>query len=212
MPPRSLVLTKLYPPRLRASLVPRPNLISLLDNDPDHRLTLICAPAGYGKSTLTAQWLAKAAVPSTWVSLEANDNKPQSFFRLVVTALQTIDRGLAVETEALLAKQDPVPADLIVDRFIGELSVATRPFVLVLDDYHVIEEPDIHRAMDLMLQHLPLSMRLVLISRTEPPLQLARLRASGEISELGRQDLSFTQAEALHFYQDSLGLDLTPRE
>ena len=101
---------------------------------------------------------------------------------------------------------------MIVDRLIGELSIATRPFVLVLDDYHVIEEPDIHRAMDLLLQHIPMSMRLVLISRTEPPLQLARLRASGEICELGRQELSFTQAEALHFYQDSLGLDLTPSE
>src|SRR5215211_4075479 len=120
-PPRTLVMTKLYAPRLRASLVPRPNLISQLDNDPDHRLTLICAPAGYGKSTLTAQWLAKAAVPSTWVSLEASDNKTESFFSLVVTALQTIDRGLAVETEALLANQDPVPAELIVDRLIGEL-------------------------------------------------------------------------------------------
>ena len=108
-PPRTLVLTKLYPPRLRASLVSRPNLISLLDNDPDHRLTLICASAGYGKSTLTAQWLAKAAVPSTWVSLEASDNKPQSFFSLVVTALQTIDRGLAVETEALLRNKSQFP-------------------------------------------------------------------------------------------------------
>src|SRR5215218_10311322 len=94
-PPQTLVLTKLYPPRLRASLVVRPKLISLLDNDPDHRLTLICAPAGYGKSTLTAQWLAKAAVPSTWVSLEANDNKPQTFFSLIVAALQAIDRSLA---------------------------------------------------------------------------------------------------------------------
>src|SRR6266498_499252 len=93
---RSLLLTKLYPPRLRACLLPRPNLISLLDNDPDHRLTIICAPAGYGKSTLAAQWLAHVSISSTWVSNEVSDNDPQSFFRLVVAALQAIDRGLAV--------------------------------------------------------------------------------------------------------------------
>jgi LuxR family maltose regulon positive regulatory protein len=184
----------------------------LLDNDPEHRLTLICAPAGYGKSTLTAQWLAKAAVPSTWLSLEASDNKPQTFFSLIVAALQAIDRSLATTTEALLSRQGRFHVDAIINQLIGEISVTTRPFILVLDDYHIIEEPEIHRAMDLMLQHMPLSMRLVLISRTEPPLQLARLRASGEICELRREHLAFTEGEALHFYQDSLGLDLTPGE
>ena len=122
-PPRSLVLTKLYPPRLRATFVPRPDLISLLDNDPEHRLTLICAPAGYGKSTLTAQWLAKAAVPSTWVSLEASDNKPQTFFSLIVAALQAIDRSLATTTEALLSRQGRFQVDAIINQLIGEISV-----------------------------------------------------------------------------------------
>ncbi len=212
MAPRSLVQTKLYPPRLRANLVPRPNLISLLNNDPGHRLTLICGPAGYGKSTLVAQWLAELALPYAWISLERTDNNPQAFFGLIVSALQSIDQGLLVATETLVSKQTPIRADAIVYQLIEEISAITRPVVLVLDDYHAIESGEIHHAIDILLQHLPDMMRLVVISRTQLPLQLARLRANGEICELRREELSFTHAEALHFYQVSLGLDLTPSE
>src|SRR3954447_19060384 len=101
-PPRNLISTKLYPPRLRASLVPRSDLISLLNGESDRRLTLILAPAGYGKSTLVAQWLAELGLPYSWVSLEKSDDNPHAFFSLVVAALQTIDPGLATETESVL--------------------------------------------------------------------------------------------------------------
>ena len=112
--PPTLASTRLYPPRLRANLVARPHLVSLLNDDPDRRLTLICAPAGYGKSTLVAQWLAQLALPSAWVTLEASDNDPRSFFGLIVAALHSIDRDLAVATEALLADGGPGHADAIV--------------------------------------------------------------------------------------------------
>jgi LuxR family maltose regulon positive regulatory protein len=211
-PPRTLVSTRLYPPRLRANLVTRPHLVSALNDNPDRRLTLICAPAGYGKSTLVAQWLADLALPSAWATLEAGDNDPHAFFGLIVAALHSIDRGLAPATAALLNDGELGHADAIVHQLVEELSATTRSFVLVLDDYHTIEEPAIHQAMDILAQHLPLTMQLVLISRTRPPLRLARLHVSGELLELGRSDLQFTTAEALKFYQDYLGLDLMPSQ
>jgi LuxR family maltose regulon positive regulatory protein len=211
-PSQSLVSTKLYPPRLRASHLARPKLVSLLEDDSDRRLTLVCAPAGYGKSTLIAQWLERATKPSAWVSLEASDNNPRSFFSLIVAAIQSIDRGLACGTEAILSSQGSIDAESVVHLLLGEISETTRPFALVLDDFHAIESSELHSSVDLILQHLPNSMQLVLISRSEPPLQLARLRANGEVVQLGHRDLAFTNAETLRFFQDSLNLDLTPSE
>jgi len=211
-PLRSMVSTKLYPPRPRASLVARPDLIELLNSEPNHRLTVVCAPAGYGKSTLVAQWLAQLCVQSTWASLDTSDNTPRAFFSLIVAALQSIDEGLVAGTQTNLARPGPLDAETVARQLIEELSATTRPFVLVLDDFHSITAPEIHEATDLLLQNLPMMMRLVLISRTEPPLHLARLRAGGEVCELGLRDLSFSQAESLQFFQTSLNLDLAPSE
>jgi ATP/maltotriose-dependent transcriptional regulator MalT len=211
-PLRNLVSTKLYPPRPRASLVARPDLIELLNSEPNHRLTVVSAPAGYGKSTLVAQWLAQLSIQSTWASLDAGDNTPRAFLSLIVTALQNIDEGLVAGTQAKLTGPGPLDVESIVRQLIEELSATTRPFILVLDDYHSIAESEIHQSMDLLLQNLPMMMQLVLISRTAPPLHLARLRAGGEVCELGLNDLSFSQAEALQFFHTSLNLDLAPSE
>jgi LuxR family maltose regulon positive regulatory protein len=187
-------------------------LFSVLSDDPDRRLTLICAPAGYGKSTLVAQRLAQSPLPSAWMTLEDGDNDPRSFFGLVVAALQSIDRDLAVATHAAIAEGGAVRSEAVIHRLVTELSATTRSFILVIDDYHVIHELAIHRAMELLVQHMPMTMQLVLISRTEPPLQLARLRVSGELRVVRRADLQFTEAEALQFYQECLGLDLAPSQ
>src|SRR5215217_4978441 len=209
-PVRMPTSTRLYPPRIRANLVERSVLISRPSEDPDCRRTLLCAPAGYGKSTLAAQWMAQSALPTAWVTLGAEDNDPETFFALVFAALQLIDRDLAVGTASRLTEQG-LQADAIVHQLIQELSVATRSFVLVLDDYHVIEESELHQAVDLLMQHLPAAMRLVLISRTVPPLRLARLQASGELLLLTQDDLRLTGQESLQ-YLHSLDLDLTPSE
>jgi LuxR family transcriptional regulator, maltose regulon positive regulatory protein len=202
--------TRLYPPRPRANLVERSSLISRLGEDPDRRLSLICAPAGFGKTTLAGQWVAQLALPSAWVRLEAGDNDPETFFALVIAALQLIDRDLAANTASRLTEQG-TEADAIVRQLIEDLSVVTRPFVLVLDDYQVIEESALHQALDLLMQHLPTSMQLVLISRTVPPLRLARLQASGEVLVVTQSDLQFTVEETLQ-YLHLLDLDLTPSE
>jgi LuxR family transcriptional regulator, maltose regulon positive regulatory protein len=210
MPVRKPTSTRLYPPRVRANLVERSILISRLGEDPHRQLTLICAPAGYGKTTLAAQWVAQLALPTAWVRLEPGDNDPETFFDLVLSALRLIDRELAAGTAAQLAKGG-LPADAIAHELIQDLSLATRSFVLVLDDYHAIEETALHQAIELLMQHLPAAMRLVLISRSVPPLRLARLQASGEALVVTQSDLQFTAEETLQ-YLHSLDLDLTPSE
>jgi LuxR family maltose regulon positive regulatory protein len=209
---RTLVSTKLYAPRLRGSLVARPRLIDLLDGDSGRRLTIVCAPAGYGKSTLVAQWLARAAVPAAWVSFDAGDNDPWSFFALVVAALRSLDQDLAADTLAQLDEPGVPDFRPLVATLLEEVSTTTRSFALVLDDYHVIDAPEIHQGLSFLLQRLPPTMRVVLISRTEPPLPLARLRANGDVFEVGRQDLQFSDDEARELYQGSLALDLAPGE
>ena len=178
-PERMPTSTRLYPPRPRANLVERSSLISRLSEDPDRRLSLISAPAGYGKSTLAAQWVAQLALPTAWVRLEAADNDPQTFFELDPRRAAAHRPGSRRRHRVALTEQG-ADAEAIVHQLIEDLSVTTRSFVLVLDDYQVIEESAIHQAIDLLMQHLPAAMRLVLISRTMPPLRLARLQASGE--------------------------------
>jgi LuxR family maltose regulon positive regulatory protein len=211
-PPLPAVSTKLYPPRVRATHVARPRLVSWLGAQHDHRITLVCAPAGYGKSTLVAQWLAQAAIPAAWVTLAEDDGSPRPFFALVVAALCTLDPDLVRLTDARLAHQWGIDADAVVHQLTEELAATTRPFALVLDDYHVVEAAETHRAVGLLLQHAPPAMRVVLIGRAVPPLPLARLEVSGDLARVGPRDLAFTPAEAQGFYREGLGLDLTPAE
>ena len=169
---------------------------------------MITAPAGYGKSTLAAQLVARLALPTAWVRLEATDDEPQTFFELILDALHLIDRDLAAGTAALLT-QDGRDAEEIVQQLIEDLSTTTRSFVLVLDDYHVIEAEEIHRAMDLLLRRLPAAARLVLISRTTPPLRLARLQTSGELLLVAQSDLQFTLEETLQYFH-TLSTSISP--
>jgi LuxR family maltose regulon positive regulatory protein len=147
-----------------------------------------------------------------WASLDAGDDDPWSFFALIVAALRTFDPGLAGGTQNLLDETGEPAAQALVESLVADLSTTTRPFVLVLDDYHVIDSPEIHRGVTFLLSHLPPMLRLVIVTRTAPPLSLARLRASGEVLELGEADLRFTQEEALTLFHHSLDLDLTPSE
>ncbi|HEY7034481.1 MAG TPA: LuxR C-terminal-related transcriptional regulator [Thermomicrobiales bacterium] len=211
-PSRSVVSTKLYPPSVRAEFVARPHLLSLLDGDPGCRLISICAPAGFGKSTLVAQWLAELRMPRTWATFDADDDNPRSFFGLIAAALRTVDPDLVAGTESLLATKGLLHPTVIVHRLIADLSATTQAFVLVMDDVGAIESPEIQRAVDLLIQHAPPAMRIVLISRTELPLRMARFRANGELLEIREQDLQFTREEAVRFYNDFLDLDLTPSE
>src|SRR5215469_13230910 len=210
-PPTSLLATKLYVPRPRASLVPRPHLIEHLQQGGARVLTLISAPAGFGKTTLLAQWLAETRKPVAWLSLEPEDNDPTRFLSYLVAALQTLDPGIGTTALALLHSPQPAPVETVLTVLTNELvSHQGEEIVLTLDDYHVITTPSIQQGMRYLVEHLPPQMHLILATRTDPPFPLARLRAQGRLCEVRTAELRLADAEARTFLETVMGLHLLP--
>src|SRR5690348_5711091 len=203
-----LLETKLHVPRWRRSLVARPRLSERLSRGAESALTLVSAPAGFGKTTLLAEWLATAAAderPVAWLSLDQRDNYPASFWTYLVAALNT---GVPGEgAGALQPPQPPNEAGLVA--LLNDLDAISNDVVLVLDDYHVIDARDVQDGMTFLLEHLPPQIHLVIASRTDTPLPLARLRGRGELAEIRAADLRFTPGEAAAYLNEVMGLVLT---
>ncbi|HEX2503103.1 MAG TPA: LuxR C-terminal-related transcriptional regulator [Miltoncostaeaceae bacterium] len=203
--------TKLRPPGRRAGLVPRPDLLARLDAGRDRRLTLVTAPAGWGKTTLVGDWLAgRASEGAGWVALDAADNDPARFWRYVGEALRRA--GAPVDEQAVGALSgggETTEAGL--STLINALATAPRRTLLALDDYHLIDDDSIHGAMSFLCANAPEGLRVVMTSRVEPPIGLARLRARGDLAELRADDLRFTELEAGALLADT-GLRLGPDE
>jgi len=218
-----LLATKLYIPPLRDSLVPRARLIERLDEGlrSGYRLTLISAPAGFGKTTLLSEWAAgvgrrdgcghtELKVPVAWLSLDGEDNDPVRFLTYLLAALRQIDPGIGAAAELMLqAPQLSAPASFLTS-LINELAALPTSCILVLDDYHLIQTLAIHQQLAFLLEHLPPQVHLVIATREDPPLPLARLRARAQIVELRQADLSFTEEELVDFLRRVMGLDLSP--
>ena len=204
-----LLATKLHMPRPRTDLVSRPHLVERLQQGMTSALTLVSAPAGFGKTTLLAQWLAQSAMPAAWLSLEAEDNDPMRFLSYLIAALQTLDTQLGTTALAILhTSQLPSPERVLAILISDLTSRDTGDFALVLEDYHVITDEPIQRGMTFLLEHLPPQVHLVMATRADPPLPLARLRAQGQLTEVRTADLRFGAAEASEFLQTVMGLDL----
>jgi LuxR family maltose regulon positive regulatory protein len=206
-----LLETKLHVPGWRPGLVSRPRLVSALNRRAGSKLTLVSAPAGFGKSTLLAEWLAADRTgnqPAAWVSLDSGDNDPTLFWTYVITALRTSQRGLGEHALALLHSPQPPPIESVMTILINELSALEDDVALILDDLHVIEAQPVHGAIAFLLDHLPPRLRLVIATRADPPLPLARLRGRGELTEVRAADLRFTRDEAAAFFNEMIGLDL----
>lgn len=214
--PDDLIRTKLYIPQARPNLVARPALLARLNEGLSRKLTLLLAPAGFGKTTLLSAWIAARSVPAAWVSLDARDNDPLRFAAYVVAALETLElglgRGLLAALRGELAAGEGPTLEGVLIRLINDITEVTEDFVLVLDDYHVLTAPALHEAVLFLLDHLPPQAHLVLTSRTEPPLALSRWRARGQLVELRAADLRFSQAEAAAFLNHTMGLALAPAE
>ena len=215
-----LLETKLYIPRWRPGLVSRPRLIERLDQGTERKLTLVSAPAGFGKSTALAEWLAGTPAgerPAAWVSLDQSDNDPALFWAYFIAALQTVHSGVGESALSQLRSPQPPPIEALLGTLLNE--IATIPhepsagsgygFVLVLDDYHVIDAQPVHGGVTFLLDHLPPQMHLIIASRADPPLPLSRLRGRGELAELRAADLRFTPDEAADFLNEVMGLDLS---
>jgi LuxR family maltose regulon positive regulatory protein len=211
-PEGPLLATKLFVPPLRPSRVPRPRLVTQLSQGLGRKLTLVSAPAGFGKTTLVADWLQQVERPFAWLSLDEGDDEPARFLAYLGAALGRIhdDWGRLVEM-ALHAPQPPA-LQAVVATLINEMIASERKSVLVLDDFHTISHPAIHEALNFLLEHQPPTLHLVLVTRADPPLSLARLRARGHLSEIRAEDLRFTAEEAAAFLNQVMGLNLAPQQ
>jgi len=191
--------------------VPRPRLIEQLNAGlhAGRKLTLIAAPAGFGKTTLLSEWVTHSQRPVAWLSLDENDNDLARFLTYVVAALQTIDAGLGAEALDLLGARQPLPAERTLTTLINDVAGRPQDIILMLDDYHLIESPSIQDALSFLLDHRPRQLHLALASRSDPPLPLARLRARGELTELRAADLRFAPDEAASFLNQVMGLGLS---
>ncbi len=208
--PDVLLATKLHVPRPRPGFVPRPRLAGALDEGLARRLILVCAPAGSGKTTLLADWAPSGSRPVAWLSLDAADNDPVRLWRHVVAALDRARPGIGERVGPLLGPPAPPSFEGLVTALINELAAqrGDGEVLLVLDDYHLIDAQPVHVSLGFLLEHLPPGLHLVLASRSDPPLPLARLRAGGQLAELRAADLRFTAAEAAALLRESAAADL----
>jgi len=207
-----ILATKLYIPPSRSNIVLRPRLIERLNRGLEHTsgVTLISAPAGFGKTTLVSEWITACKRPAAWLSLDEGDNDPTRFLSYLVAALQKIMGNIGKGVlDALHASQlQPPPIESILTDLLNEITTTPDNFILVLDDYHVIDSKSIDHAINFLLEHQPPQVHLVIITREDPDLPLARLRAQGKMTELRAMDLRFTAAECAEFLNHIMSLNL----
>ena len=214
--PTTILASKLYIPPPAPTLVPRTRLVKRLDAGARGKLTLVSAPAGFGKTTLVSSWSAKAQVDGrrgiAWLSLDTEDNDPVRFVTYAVAALRTIAPDVGGSVLELLQAGQQVASPAILTALLNAIASITDPFVLILDDLHLIENEAVEDALAFLIDHQPPQMHLVITTREDPALPLARLRARGQLVELRAADLRFTAAEASEFLNRAMGLELTEQD
>jgi LuxR family maltose regulon positive regulatory protein len=218
----SILATKLYIPPPRPKIVLRPRLIERLNEglSASRKLTLISAPAGFGKTTLVSEWVVGCERPVAWLSLDEGDNDPIGFLAYLVAALQTltlskvggITANIGKGVLAILQSPQPPPIESILIALLNEITTIPDNFVLVLDDYHVIDSKPVDNVLNFLIEHLPPQIHLVIATREDPPLPLARMRARGQLTELRAADLRFSPADAAEFLNQVMGLNLSEED
>ena len=193
-------------------MVPRPRLLEQLNQGVHRKLTLISAPAGFGKTTLVAAWIATCGRPVAWLSPDEGDNDPARFLMYFIAALQTIAAGVGQEILDSLQSATAPPGEALLTLLLNEIAAVLDDFVMVLDDYHVIDSQAVDDRLAFILEHLPPQMHLLITTREDPNLPLARYRVRGQLNELRVADLRFTPVEAAQFLNQAMGLDLTGEE
>ena len=213
-----LLATKLSPPSLRAKIVPRPRLEERLSaacvqgEKFGRKLTLISAPAGYGKTTLAIAWLNRLKLQIGWLSLDEADNDPRRFITYLIAAMKQINENIGQAATAMLQSPQPPPDELVLTALVNEIAAVSKPFLIVLDDYHIIHTPAIHHQLAFLLDNQPDNLHLVVTTREDPLLPISRLRARGQALEIRQDDLRFTPDETAEFLKTAMGLDLAPDE
>jgi LuxR family transcriptional regulator, maltose regulon positive regulatory protein len=210
-----VLATKLFISPLRPRVVLRARLIERLNEGLrqnqgfGNKLILISAPAGFGKTTLVSDWIANGRLRAAWLSLDEGDSDPTRFLIYLVAALQTVAAGLGVGVMAALQSSPPPATEAVLTALLNEITVIPGSFILVLDDYHAVDAQAVDRVLAFLIEHLPPQMHLVIATREDPQLPLARLRARGQLTELRAADLRFTPAEAATFLNQAMDLALS---
>ena len=213
----NLLYTKLMIPPYRPDLVARPNMLKRLDEGLARKLILISAPAGFGKTTLLAEWISKFRNSKfefrnsqfAWFSLDEGDNDPARFLAYLIAALQSVDQGIGKTSLEALQTAQPLSIPSIATNLINDISTSQNQIVMVLDDYHLITSEQVHQSLAFLLENLSPNLHLVIAGRTDPPLPIAGLRARGQLTEIRAGDLRFTPEEVATFFQQVMGLDLS---
>ncbi|MBI5943325.1 MAG: helix-turn-helix transcriptional regulator [Chloroflexi bacterium] len=206
-----ILATKLYIPPPRPNAVPRPRLIGRLNDGlaMGRKLSLISASAGFGKTTLVSEWISSCGKPVAWISLDEGDNDPVRFISYLIAALQTIKAGLGEGVLQTLQSHQQSQIEMSLMALLNEISLIPDSFLLILDDYHVIDSKPVDEALAFLVERLPPQMHLVIATREDPSLPLARLRVRGQLTEMRATDLQFTPAEATEFLNRMMGLNLS---
>ena len=201
-----LLGTKLHVPSIRSSQVARPRLLDLLDSGMDKKLILVSAPAGYGKTTLVSRWLRDRGISSAWLSLDTGDNDPVRFLRYLLTAFEHVAPGIGND---LPNTSQPTQYESAINHLANELASVSGPFVLVMDDFHVINHDAVLSIVDYLMEHLPTQKIVILATRIDPPLPLSRLRVRNQLLDIRLEHLRFTRPEVSAFLNDVMGLRLS---
>lgn len=205
----TILATKLYIPALRSKVVRRPRLTEQLNEGLHRKLTLISAPAGFGKTTLVSEWITGGERRAAWLSLDEEESDPARFLAYLVAALQAITPNIGQGLLGVLQSPQPASIEAALTTLLNEIAAVPDSFTLVLDDFHVLDAKPLDSALTFLLKRLPPQMRLVITTREDPQLPLARLRAQDQLTELRAADLRFTTAEAAEFLNEVMGLDLS---
>ncbi len=203
-----LLATKLYLPPKRPNVILRPRLVERLMASLERKLTLVSAQAGFGKTTLVSEWVNGAGRPTAWLSLDKEDSEPSRFLAYFVSALQTLLPSIGEGLLTALQSPQPPPIESVMTTLVNEITSVANPFILVLDDYHLIDSTDIDEALVFLVEHLPPQMHLVIASREDPNLPLPRLRVRGQLTEVRAADLRFTVEETADFLNQAMGLSV----
>jgi LuxR family maltose regulon positive regulatory protein len=204
-----LLTSKFYYPLPGLDLVQRPHILTSLEAGLKGKLTLVSAPAGFGKTTVVSEWIRGSGHPTAWLSLDKNDNDLSRFLIYLIAALQNIDSEIGVDVQAVLEESLSPNHEILLTRLIREMERLSEKSIIVLDDYHLIDSKPIHDDINFLIEYLPPSIHIVICGRTDPPLPIARLRVHGEVNEVRTSQLRFTESEVANFLNDRMGFDLS---
>ena len=207
-----LIKTKFYIPPVRQDIVPRARLIDQLNSGLHRKLSLVSAPAGFGKTTLVSSWIHQQERPAAWISLDEDDNDLRVFLSYLIAALQIIEKNIGNEILLTIQASQALQVPSLLTMIVNEIDALEKELILVLDDYHRITNRAVHDALDFLIQHMPARMHLVILGRVDPDISQSRLRVNRQMIELRSNDLRFTQAEVAAFINDLMDLNMSPSD